>query len=56
MLLHKDALRMLLPMPKNHLESVQVCLGEIDEWTMKLHKMSSKLDPGRIYLFVELHV
>lgn len=41
MLLHEDALRMLLPKLKDHLESVQVCLGEIDEFAMKPHKIMS---------------
>lgn len=35
MLLHEDALKMFLPELKDHLESYQVCLGQIDQWTMK---------------------
>jgi len=61
MLLHEDALRLLLPKLKGHLESVQVCLGEIDEWVMQSHKIVSIANqireqkayyiPGNIYPF-----
>jgi len=38
MLLHDDALKLLLPKLKDHLESVQVCLGGIDQWVMQPSK------------------
>jgi hypothetical protein len=41
MLLHEDELKMFLPELKDHLESYQVCLGEIGQWTMKPHKILS---------------
>lgn len=38
MLLHDDTLKLLLPKLKYHLESVQVCLGVIDQWVMQPSK------------------
>lgn len=38
LLLHDDALAMFLPKLKEHLESVQVCLGDLDAWVMQPHK------------------
>lgn len=35
MLLNEDALGFVLPKLKDHLESVQVCFGEIHEWAMQ---------------------
>jgi hypothetical protein len=35
LLLNDDALNLLLPKLKVHLEEVQVCLGELDEWAMQ---------------------
>ena len=35
MLLCDDALKLFLPKLKDHLESVQVCLGVIDQWVMQ---------------------
>lgn len=35
MLLRDDALGLLLPVLKDHLELVQVCLGEIHAWAMQ---------------------
>ena len=35
MLLYDDALKLLLPKLKDHLESVQVCLGVMDQWVMQ---------------------
>jgi len=35
LLLNDDALRDLLPKLKDHLEAIQVCLGELDEWVMQ---------------------
>jgi hypothetical protein len=35
LLLNDDALEFLLPKLKEHLESVQVCLGELDEWALQ---------------------
>jgi len=35
MLLHDDALELFLPKIKDHLEAMQVALGQIDEWAMQ---------------------
>ena len=35
LLLNDDALEFLLPKLKEHLETVQVCLGVLDEWLMQ---------------------
>ena len=41
LLLNDDALEFLLPRLKEHLESVQVCLGELDEWALQTTKNAS---------------
>ncbi|KAL3822922.1 hypothetical protein ACHAXA_010705 [Cyclostephanos tholiformis] len=41
LLLNDDALEFLLPKLKDHLESVQVCLGELDEWALQPMKNAS---------------
>lgn len=66
MLLHDDALQLLLPKLKDHLESVQICLGEIDEWAMQSHKTLSFVNrlskekmcqiPNYIFPFQELPI
>jgi hypothetical protein len=40
-LLNDDALEFLLPKLKEHLETVQVCLGVLDEWLMQPMKNES---------------
>jgi hypothetical protein len=64
LLLNDDALGELLPKLKGHLESIQVCLGELDEWVMqpmknvsfingifeKEHKIPSDIDPTQTSL------
>jgi hypothetical protein len=41
LLLNDDTLEFLLPKLKEHLESVQVCLGELDEWALQTMKNAS---------------
>ena len=38
LLLHEDYLKYLLPIIKDHLEKILVCLGEMDEWAMQVTK------------------
>jgi hypothetical protein len=51
MLLHEDELKMFLPELKDHLESVQVCLGEIDQWTMKFSLDAKVLNSEQYFSF-----
>ena len=44
MMLHDDALELFLPRLKDHLELVQVCLGDIDAWVHQPSKNLSFID------------
>ncbi len=44
MLLNEDALELFLPKLKGHLEAVQVCLGEIEEWLQQPYNILALLN------------